>query len=77
MPRRDEKRKREKTMKHTLREYLEYYKDAKIIYLLTEKSYIRVDIEEKGSFFILKHFLDEKFKLESYCNEDKILELRV
>jgi len=64
-------------MKHRLREYLECYKDAKIIYLIAEDNYIRVDTEQKGSFFILKHFLDEKFKLESYCKEDKILELSI
>lgn len=64
-------------MKHKLRDLLEYFEDVEIIYILTEENHICVNIKKRGSYFLLKHFLDEEFKLEYYSESLKTLKLSI
>ncbi len=66
-------------MKHTLRDLLKCFEDVEVIYIMTEgnENHICINIKKKGSWFFLKPFLDEEFKLECYSDKLKALQVSI
>lgn len=62
--------------KHTLREYLNEY-NAVNIQLVIGEHIINIATDVKGSYFILKAFLNERFTFRYYDEKNSFLSLLI